>query len=93
MSAAEAYDLDILQVRILGGDNGGTKHSRVVVVYHIQAAVREVHVVDARDRVRGEHRDAETREHLRQTVVDEGIVLVRSRRQDHSVPVFLGHLP
>ncbi|CCY10533.1 unknown [Clostridium sp. CAG:81] len=92
MSATEAYDLDIFQMRILGGDDGGAQHSRVIVVYHIQAAVREIHVVDARDRVGGEHRDAETRKHLRQAVVDQWIVLVGSRCQDHSVAVLLRHL-
>ena len=89
MAAAEAYDLDIFQVRIFSGNDSGSEHSRMVVVDDIETAVGEIHVVDARNGICGEDRNAETREHLRKVVVDQRIILVRSRGEDHGVAVLL----
>ena len=92
MPAAEGDHLYVFEVRVLRGKDRGTKHSRVEIVHDIQAAAAQVHVVDAGDCVRSQHRDPHGGKHPGQAVVHQFIVLVGPGCQHHRKLPALRHL-
>ena len=91
MAAAEAHDLHILQMLVLGCQNRCGKHSGMVVIDHIQTAHGKIHLGRFLQRIRRQHRNTETGEHLRQIMIDQSVILVRAGRQYNGVRAFALH--
>ena len=82
MSAAETDDLDIFQVGMLRRVNRGAQHPGMIVVDYIQAALREIDLIQTGNRIRCEDIDSLICKHLWNIVVDQVVVLVRPCRQN-----------
>ena len=91
MAAAKAHHLHVLQAVALSRQDGGGEHPCVEVVDNVDPAFTEVHILDTRNRVRCEHGNSRGDKHLRQVVIDKGIVLIGPGRQDNSKLPFLFH--
>ena len=92
VAAAEAYELDVFQMRASRGDHGGAQHARVEVVHHVEAASRKVDLVHVGHSIGADHGDAELGEGARQLVVDQVVVLVRPACEHDGEGAFAFHL-
>ena len=81
MPASEADNLCILQIITARRKHSAGQHARMVVVDDVQSAVAQIHAIDVRQTVYGQHRNMVLGKQLRQIMIDQRIILIRSGRQ------------
>ena len=69
VTTAKADDLNIFQIGPVGSLNGGCQHTSMVVVYHIQATLAQVNLLQTVDSIYGQNGQTALNEHIGQIVV------------------------